>query len=375
MHKKIAAVPRILILTDPIGKPSYAPRLRYLCDYLYNKGYDLTVYTEQIEDTLPFQHSYPVHYWRIYRNPFDWALKSFWSLLTDWRNRQFTYRVRQRIAGEHFDLIFCTTFSTFPLPTAAAIARERHIPWIADLRDLDEQIAGAQYQSHRQWFLRPFRTWYSRINIRRRNQALQSATEVITVSPWHVQLLRTLTKSPVRLIYNGFAPEIYQFEAVRSPEFIISYIGRLYEFQQEAVSMIRQAVNELNLPDLRLRFIHSGLTNLQVAQQINRSSIMLVFTSRKTHGMMTTKFFEAFGCEKPVLCIPSDEGVLAQTIRDTNAGLATDNLELIKTFIRTRYQEWKTNGYTRQPVINKNQFSRLTEAHQFEDCIRHSANL
>ncbi len=368
-------MPRILILTDPIGKPSYAPRLRYLCDYLYNKGYDITVYTEQIEDTLPFQHSYPIHYWRIYRNPFDWALKSFWSLLTDWRNRQFTRRVRQSIAGQSFDLIFCTTFSTFPLPTAAAIAREHHIPWIADLRDLDEQIAGAQYQSHRQWFLRPFRHWYSRVNIRRRNQALQSAAAVITVSPWHVQFLRTLTKSPVRLIYNGFAPEIYQFEAVRSPEFIISYIGRLYEFQQDAVRMIRQAVNELNLPDLRLRFIHSGLTNLQVAQQINRSSIMLVFTSRKTHGMMTTKFFEAFGCEKPVLCIPSDEGVLAQTIRDTNAGLATDNLELIKTFIRTRYQEWKTNGYTRQPVINKNHFSRLTEAHQFEDCIRHSARL
>lgn len=368
---------RILILTDPIGKPSYAPRLRYLCDYLHQEGYDLTVLTEQIEATLPFEHAYPIRQWPIYRNGRDWAMKSLWSLLTDWRNRQFTQRVRKAIEKEQYDLIFCTTFSTFPLPTASAIAAERDIPWIADVRDVDEQIAGAQYQSHRQWFLRPFRRWYSRQNIRRRDQALQTATCVITVSPWHVQFLRSVTKSPVSLVYNGFAPEIYRFEAVQSPDFTISYIGRLYEFQQDAARCIREVADELQseLPELRLQFIHSGLTNREVAETINRSSIMLVFTSRQTHGMMTTKFFEAIGCEKPVLCIPSDEGVLAETIRETNAGLATDNKELIKTFIRSRYEEWKTKGHTHQNILNKNQFSRLNEAHQFEDCIRHSARL
>ena len=368
---------RILILTDPIGKPSYAPRLRYLCDYLSQKGYDLTVCTEQIEDTLPFEHAYPIHYWSIYRNRWDWAAKSLWSLLTDWRNRQFTRRVRQSIENERFDLIFCTTFSTFPLPTAAAIAAERGIPWIADVRDVDEQIAGAQYQSHRQWFLRPFRRWYSRVNIRRRNEALQTASAVISVSPWHVQFLSAVTKAPVSLIYNGFAPETYCFEAIPTADFTISYIGRLYEFQQDAARCIREVADELKgeMPELRLKFIHSGLTNKEVAQQINRSSIMLVFTSRRTHGMMTTKFFEALGCEKPVLCIPSDEGVLAETIRDTNAGLASDNKELVKTFIRSRYEEWKKEGYTHQNVLNKNQFSRLTQARQFEDCIRHSARL
>ena len=368
-------VARILILTDPIGKPSYAPRLRYLCDYLAKQGYDLAVYTEQIEDTLPFEHTYPINYWRIYRNSRDWAVKSLWSLLTDWRNRQFTQRVRQGIADQQFDLIFCTTFSTFPLPTAAALANERHIPWIADIRDVDEQIAGAQYQSHRQWFLRPFRQWYSRQNIRRRDRTLQTANAVITVSPWHVQFLEKITPAPVTLIYNGFAPETYRFEAVQSSEFIISYIGRLYDFQQEAAQCIRKAVDELGLPDVQLRFIHSGLTNAQVAQEINRSSIMLVLTSEKTHGMMTTKFYEALGCEKPVLCIPSDHGALADTISETNAGIASGNSEQIKLFIRSRYEEWKRNGYTHQNVINKNRFSRLTEAHQFEDCIRHSAGL
>jgi len=366
---------RILVLSDPIGKPSYAPRLRYVCGYLAKKGYDVTVYTEQIEDSLPFEHTYPIRQWRIYRNSCDWAVKSLWSLLTDWRDRQFTGRVRQSIAGETFDIIFCTTFSTFPLPTAAAIARERGIPWIADVRDLDEQIDGAQYQSHRQWFLRPFRQWYKSVNIRRRNRALQSATRVITVSPWHAQFIQNIAKCPVSVIHNGFAPEIYGFEETHSPTFTISYIGRLYEFQQAAAERIREVVEEMEIPDMQLQLIHGGLTNEEVAKEINKSSIMLVFTSKEARGMMTTKFFEALGCEKPVLCIPSDEGVLAETIRRTNAGIATDNKEEIKAFVRAKYEEWKERGYTRQSSRGKDDFSRLKEAEQFENCIRDSAGL
>ena len=83
--------------------------------------------------------------------------------------------------------------------------------------------------------------------------------------------------------------------------------------------------------------------------------------------MMTTKFYEALGCEKPVLCVPSDESVLAATIRDTNAGIATDNKEEIKQFILEKYREWKANGCTHQAVQHKEQFSREYQARQFEE--------
>ena len=83
--------------------------------------------------------------------------------------------------------------------------------------------------------------------------------------------------------------------------------------------------------------------------------------------MMTTKFYEALGCEKPVLCVPSDESVLAATIRDTNAGIATDNKEEIKQFILEKYHEWQANGYTHQEVRHKEQFSREYQARQFEE--------
>ena len=136
----------VLILTDPIGKPSYAPRLRFLCDYLVEQGYEVEVYTEKIED-YDFPHRYAIHEWRIYRSSLDWAVKSVWSLLTDWRNRQFSRRVRHATGGQMFDIVLVTTFSTFPLRAGLDIAKKKHIPLICDLRDIDEQVPDAQYQS------------------------------------------------------------------------------------------------------------------------------------------------------------------------------------------------------------------------------------
>ena len=81
---------------------------------------------------------------------------------------------------------------------------------------------------------------------------------------------------------------------------------------------------------------------------------------------MTTKFFEALGCEKPVLCTPSDEECLVQAIHETNAGIASSDPDEIKDFIMSKYHEWQTNGFTRQTVINKQQFSRQHQAEQFE---------
>jgi gas vesicle protein len=70
----------------------------------------------------------------------------------------------------------------------------------------------------------------------------------------------------------------------------------------------------------------------------------------------------------------SDEECLAQAIADTNAGLAATNVEDVKDFVMEKYQEWKTNGYTHQKVVNKEQFTRQRQAEQFEqlfiECIR-----
>lgn len=356
----------ILILADPFGRPSFAPRLRYLCNYLMRQGHQIAVYTEQFQP-FDFPHSYPIIEKPIaYHSTWQWAWQSLWSLLTDWRNRQFSRWVKEQVKEQKFDLVFCTTFSTFPLRAAYDIARENNIPLITDIRDLDEQVPGAQYQSHRQWWAKPFSRWYKWVNIRRRNRVLSKANAVTTVSPWHVDFIRQYN-SNVHLIYNGYDPTQFYAKDIPTDTFRISYIGRIYEFQSTA--LIEQAVRELNLPNIELN-IHTPncqpIPLNQVGDELRRSSMALVLTNPYARGMMTTKFFEAFGCEKPILCIPSDNGLLAETIHQTNAGIASSDINEIKTFILEKYYEWQQNGFTRQAVINKEQFSREKQAQQFE---------
>ena len=361
----------ILILADPFGKPSYTPRLRYLCKYLVEQGHQIVVYTEQFQQ-YDFPHSYSIVEKPIsYHSTWQWAWQSLWSLLTDWRNRRFTQWVREQVEEQQFDLVFCTTFSTFPLRTARAIAQEKHIPLCVDIRDLDEQISGAQYQNHRQWWARPFSHWYKQTNIRRRNCVLRAADMVTTISPWHVDFIRAYNWN-VHLIYNGYDPEQFYACDVASDTFRISYIGRIYAFQSTA--LIEQALRELKLPHVELN-IHTpdcqAIPLDQVGDELRRSSMALVLTNPNAKGMMTTKFFEALGCEKPVLCIPSDNGLLAQTIRETHAGLASSDIQEIKAFILDKYHEWQSKTFTRQNVVGKEVFSRKKQAQQFEQLFIH----
>ena len=366
--------PRVLIVSDPFTPPAYTPRLRFLCEYLTQAGWEVDLYTEYY-GPIPFAHTYPIHEVHIYRTRslIEWLVKSAWSLLTDWRNRFFSRKVRQATADQHFDLVLCCTFSTFPLRAAWDIARERHIPLHIDLRDLDEQVPGAQYQHHRQWWLRPFRAWYRTVNLRRRNAILRHASSISSVSPWHTEQIKHLTAkrshsdsgltSNSVTVYNGFDAKQFYWSAVKSDVFLISYIGKLYEFQD--IRPIEQAVRELSHDDIRLQIIQSGIPTDQVGDAIRRSSVMVVLTNKNAKGMMTTKFYEALGCEKPVLCVPDDEGVLSAAIRTTNAGIATDSVEAIKSFIMTQYAEWKTKGCTHQ-AVNPTEQQRFSRQYQME---------
>lgn len=357
---------RILILADPYSKPSFNPRLRFLCNHLIQKGHTIQVYTEQFQ-TYDFPHQYPIYEKpKLYHSTWQWAWQSLWSLLTDWRNRKFSQWLSLQIKEQDFDLVFCTTFSTFPLRAAQEVANEKNIPLFVDIRDLDEQISGAQYQSHRQWWTYPFRNWYKKINIRRRNRVLRTANTITTVSPWHVDFIRQYNPN-VHLIYNGYDPTLFYPANQPTDTFLITYIGRLYEFQN--MQLVENAIAELQVADIHLNLHtpqHNPIAIHAVGDAIRKSSISLVLTSTDAKGMMTTKFFEALGCEKPVLCTPSDHGLLAQTICDTNAGLASSDMNEIKAFILDKYHEWQERGYTRQAVINKEQFSRGKQAEQFE---------
>ncbi len=358
---------RLLIVSDPPASPGYLPRLRSLCDFLVQKGIDVTVLTEEYQ-VLDFAHTYPIETIRMYSGgSFDWFVKTVWTLLTDWHNRAFARKSLQlsAISNQTYDAILCTAFSDFPLGAALRIAKQLHVPFICDIRDLDEQVDESTYQyKHQSAWLMPFRRLYRAIHIRRRNKVLRAAHAVTTVSPWHAQIIQQFNQK-VSVIYNGFDAKQFYPKDIPAEQFTVTYIGSLFEWQKPALEKVKRVVESLNIK----LDIHTPQLNPigydQLGDAIRRSSIMLVLTSEHTHGMLTTKFYEALGCEKPVLCVPSDKGDLADLIAYTHAGIATDDKEAIKDFILEKYNEWRQNGFTRQATQHRNEFSREAQNDQF----------
>ena len=324
----------------------------------------------------------------------DWFVKTVWTLLTDWHNRVFAQKIinhKSEIINHKYDLILCTAFSDFPLGAAARIADAWNVPLLCDIRDLDEQVDNSRYQYHHQskWLM-PFRHIYRAIHIRRRNRVLRVANAITTISPWHADFINKIInhkskiinhKSPVTVIYNGYDSAQFYPQDTRTDTFRITYIGSLFPWQQPALRKVQQAIDEINQiinhqSPITLS-VHTPqrdpVAHDRLGDAIRRSGIMLVLTSTDTHGMLTTKFYEALGCEKPVLCVPSDKGSLAELIAYTNAGIATDDIERIKTFIMEKYRQWQQNGFTRQPTTHRDAFSREAQCEQMEKIINHKS--
>lgn len=377
---------KILVLSDPPAAPGYLPRVRFLCDYLTRRGYDVTLLTEQYQP-LEFSHSYPILTIPMYTgSTFDWALKTIWTLLTDWHNRAFARRYfkmnsqKPTANGQAvYDCVLCSAFSDFPLGAAERIAKRLGIPLICDIRDLDEQVDNSRYQYHHQaWWALPFRRIYRAIHIRRRNRVLRAAKAITTVSEWHADFIRNILSAKqsyseaVTVIYNGYDSSQFYPENIHTDTFRITYIGSLFDWQRPALEKVKQAIDKLNQsPTINhqspiILDIHTPNCNPiphnQLGDTIRQSSIMLVLTSPHTHGMLTTKFYEALGCEKPILCVPSDNGALAELIAYTHAGIATDDIDRINGFIRDTYTEWCAQGYTRQQTQHREDFSRETQS-------------
>ena len=393
---------RILILCDAFNKPLYVPRITFLCKFLVRKGWDVTILTEQLQnETFQVPNTIflamPYYFGSNIQQRLQWLGDKLWN-----RKDRCLYKyAKQHIDCHSFDYILCSSFNVFPLKAAAMIAAKTRKPLFVDLRDITEQWGNTSYMVNSILQIGKIGQWLTNLYIRKtnkqRNHILHHAATVTTISRWHQELL--LQYNPgTQLIYNGYDPDIYTFQPKATSLFTISYIGRIYDLQSRNTLLFLQAIKKIKkqklIANTKIIFhIETEMINPLVSlvkqyhiddicsisgyiprdealQLLQHSGISLIFNETKetntTHGIMTTKFYEALGCEKPILCTPSDSEELAQTIRQTNAGLASSNINEIKAFILDKYHEWQQNGFTHQAVINKEQFSREKQAEQFE---------
>lgn len=387
---------RILILCEAIAPPAYSPRIITLVEYLQAKGWHCEIATEMDNDKVFESNICKIHSMPTYRHLV--ADKLFGA-----KEKALFEYVCKTMDVASFDLIFCASYYYFPLQAAAKLAKKYHLPLVVDLRDITEQWGKLDY------YTRAFtgigaidhiaKRLYTYQNTIQRNRVLMLANAVTTVSPWHQKMLSRYNAN-TRLIYNGYDAEAFYPKSVLSNVFDITFIGKYYSHYEDCPTLLFQALQELisenaiSTNDVRVHFytnsagqkafanlaekyalekvveVHDYIPRSEIVERMHRSSILLVLTTPikqyGTHGMMGTKFYEILGIEKPCLCLNSDEECLAEAIDITHAGLAANNKDEVKAFLLDKYNEWKTNGFTHQPVINKEQFTRQHEAAQFE---------
>ena len=390
---------KILIVTDSFP-PNFAPRMGLLSYHLEKMGWDVTIISE---DNSEIHYNLPNLPKKVYRYNYqanasktEYYLKSALNLIYDHKTNSFLNKFYKEIKNEYFDLVLCSTFNEFPLNLAYKISKKLNIPLLCDIRDLAEQFGSKIYDTNGQthnYIGRYFTNLLRKRRIQRRNYVLKKANAITTISPWHLDFIKRYNKN-VYLIYNGFSEKDFIAKEVKSNSFNIVYTGRLLDLNTRNPELLFNAIEELKLEKLRIvwyvdktsrEIISKELENYAITKSIseinnlvpvsaipnllNKSSIILVLTNKSTEdgpkGIMTTKFFEAIGVEKPVLCVRSDEGCLSQVIKETNAGLAATNVEEVKSFITKKYKEWENNGFTRQEIVSREKFSRENQAKQF----------
>lgn len=391
---------RILILTDGIDPPAYAPRVVSLCRWLSDKDYLCSVFSDDIHPGKPFRDSYGEWYHTGYYLSHNNRWHYIKDKLFNAREKAFQAYIEQTVSVNRYDLIFCSSCYYFPLRTTYLLAQKYHKPYIVDLRDIAEQWGNIPFMTHTsipfRWANKAVHRLFTAVNIRQRNRVLENAAHVVTISPWHRDLLSRYNPH-THLVYNGFDQNDFYPEDIHSDKFTISYAGKIYNLafrdprlmleavrrllekgdiprdtielvfhtDTEAISALRQLAEHYELTDIC--HIDGYIPKKNLLPLLHRSSVLMVLTCLSTpegpHGIMGTKFYEALGVEKPVLCVRSDEECLAQVVTETNAGLAGTNVDEVERFILVKYREWQTRGFTRQ-IVNQEKKRLFTRQYQ-----------
>ena len=402
---------RVLIICD-LFPPSFGPRMGYLCKYLKQLGWEPVALTEELnDDTFSFLSEecevrrvnfFPASNKTLRR--VQWFFVFILDFLFGLKDARFYREAKRLHRKEKFDLVLCSTYRTFPLGAALKTARKFGIPLISDLRDVMEQYTGNEFISTSfktiplldRWIVTSFRDK----SLRQRNRVLRYSDWLVTVSPWHVELLKQYNPN-VALIYNGFDPEVFYAEQIATDKFYVTYTGRILSLSMRDPSLLFEAVallageKKIAPHNFRVRWFvddasegvlkdeaekygvadymdfYGYVSANEVPAVLNGSSVLLLLTNKSSgdgpKGLMTTKFFESIAVKKPLLCVRSDESYLEQAIYEIKAGCSARTVNEAADFLMEKYTEWKANGYTSTHPDNEalNRFSRKEQATQF----------
>ena len=290
-----------------------------------------------------------------------------------------------------FDFILASVPDQWGLTLGKILSKKGAKKFIVDFRDIYEQEKSEE------------RSLQEKVHVLRmlwrRNIACKSADMITTVSQFHKRILERKLKKRTEVIYNGYEEEIFKpiFIQPQSTTFTISYLGRILGKWYHNPTVLFQALSELGRDnqisekDLQINFYGVDRIKLsgyittenekfvqllpridieKVAGIMNESQALLLITNKGREGVLTTKFFEYAGVQKPILCIPGDGGELETVIESKQFGVTVDSVEEVKSYLIKSVEDFKSGDW---PIIMDTEpgfFTRRNQTQALSDLLK-----
>jgi glycosyltransferase involved in cell wall biosynthesis len=255
-------------------------------------------------------------------------------------------------------------WATAPMACNHALAdwasRKWNCPWVADFRDVHQFKSSGLKET-----VRTLRIYYD-------NRMLKSASEITTVSEGFARTLRTRHSRNVRIIPNGFDPEILADDQIKTVKnFNLVYTGGINLGKPEfgplldAVGLLIKA-GKLDPKDISIQFYGAknerrlksmfenhefrnfvqdcGHVPREKLLNIQRSAAILLQATYPGTGTLSSKIYEYLAARRPILALPQDHDGIDQLLLETKAGVSYTSVDEIAQQLLKWYQEWKSSN-------------------------------
>jgi glycosyltransferase involved in cell wall biosynthesis len=252
---------------------------------------------------------------------------------TGWR-KLLRKRLPDLIERHRPDVLWANSVPTGSLVSAAAVAREKGIPFVADF--------------HNEWtrnmYYRPSTRWHDAAHQRMEREVIDGARVVTTLNPLHSEdLQQRFPKARVETIENGCDPEDYAVtpaEPSRRP-LVFTYAGAVYGYQSPAPFLRALAESGLKDVDVRIvgdRFnqftagawpfpvsVEGHRTHRELGEIFSKSSAFFLCLEPPAARQLPAKLYEYLRAGRPTFAIVPRDGAAARWLSRTNAGVSVDS--------------------------------------------------
>ncbi|KAA5533773.1 glycosyltransferase family 4 protein [Taibaiella lutea] len=245
------------------------------------------------------------------------------------------------------------------------------VNWIADYRDA--------------WTTMEFNEGYtpeSRIAVKLRlwlesdaeKKWVGTAKYVTSVSDHYSRRISELVGLPYKTIYNGFFEselKLYHFKK-SSGKIVIVYNGTLYVNQKIEIFLdgFKSFIDSAKHVDIEVRFIGAGnsiescetiskhlkgyekhyyiskrVSKLELINEINNADMLLLVShSKKYKGVATSKIFDYFASQKPVICCPGDGDVVEKLLTASGQGFFANSSKEAEELLSSLVEQIQKDG-------------------------------